>query len=345
MRSPLGPPSVSLGLATALVTLAVTGCGQGVRQDRSIAWQPAGEAVGFQHNEEGVFVANQEGGQLEKIFEPGPDVLVTSPPLWSPTDRRLIFTTARDPNQQPGPRQPLPFEFSPDGEVYRQRPVIYTCWLREEAKAGQTVHPIALFEAPCNPRGYVAANLAVRWHPRGDRLLFVKQTEGNRHALFEYDLGTRTSRQLFPHAAEAMVFDWTPGGAHLVCVLAHGKQAVETSGVWIGKPTRASWWRVPQSGNLAAGQLPSPLGRARPSLPVWTPDGARFALPTHTPGKTDKDPGRFALWVGSVADRQVEQWAEGPEPWRDLHWAPDRERLGVVRGTSLHLLRRAGELS
>src|SRR5436190_21839363 len=87
--------------------LALTGCAPGVRQDRTIAWSSEGKAVGFQHNEAGVFVASQDGGQLEKIFQPGPDVLVTSTPLWSPTDRGLLFTTAHDPNRQPTPN-PVP---------------------------------------------------------------------------------------------------------------------------------------------------------------------------------------------------------------------------------------------
>ena len=114
------------------------------------------------------------------MFQPGADVLATSTPLWSPKGRKLIFTTARaadgDPAAStqaqrrseaccvadPNPTRPATSSF--------QIPVVYTCWLRDEA-AGEP--PVKLFEAKCDHVGYVAANLAVRWHPQGDRIVYV----------------------------------------------------------------------------------------------------------------------------------------------------------------------------
>jgi hypothetical protein len=337
-------------LGIVLFALALAGCGPGIRQDRSITWTSEGEAVGFQHNEEGIFVADKDGGQLEKIFQPDPDVLASSTPLWSPTDRRLIFTTAKDPNQPSTPRHQLNLEFNPDGDVYWQRPIVYTCWLREAPQPGQAVPPTALFEAPCNHPGYVAANLAVRWHPRGDRLLYVKQIGwSNRHGLFEYDLAAKTSRRISPpSSAEALVFDWTPDGSHLVCVLADGGDKVTSNGIWIGNVEREEWWRVPHSEDLAEGQPRSLLEQARALQPVWTKDGSRFAFTTFQAGKTPKEPGRCSLWLGTVAGRQVQRVAGGGMPFRDLHWMPDGSRLGVLCGRatgSLHLIDDRGELS
>src|SRR5262245_64829487 len=60
-------------------------------------------------------VAGEEGGPPRKIFQPGPDVLATSTPLWSPDGRRLLFTTARDRSGRPA--QPAAAD-DPDGNRY-----------------------------------------------------------------------------------------------------------------------------------------------------------------------------------------------------------------------------------
>src|SRR5262249_4663935 len=154
---------------------------------------------------EGVFVADKEGGGLMKIFQPGDDVLATSPPLWSPDGKRLIFTTARavDNNGQvqvPG----LNREQDPNGNVHLQQPVVYTCWLRD---AGKEAKPVRLFEAGCDHVGYVAAGLAVRWHPRGDRVVYLQQLKDSGHGLSEFNLQTEATRRLTTPTAEALLFD------------------------------------------------------------------------------------------------------------------------------------------
>ena len=85
---------VALRLGLLSVGLAVAGC-DAVQEDRTIEFSADAGSVGFQHGDQGVFVADKDGGGLKKVFEPGADVLATSTPLWSPKGRRLIFTTAR----------------------------------------------------------------------------------------------------------------------------------------------------------------------------------------------------------------------------------------------------------
>src|SRR5205823_14019040 len=143
----------------------------------------------------------------------------------------------------------------------------YTCWLREKDGASP---PRPVFEAPCDHVGYVAANLAVRWHPDGDRLLYVKQVGDRRHQIFTYDRASGTSEPAFPHAAEALLFDWSPGGTHLVCVLG-GTAARPTDGIWVGRPG-GDWWHVPDSGEPAEGELPSVLEHLRATRPAWSRD-------------------------------------------------------------------------
>ncbi len=323
MRSTLRPRCALLSLGVAVL---LAGCGP-ARQDRTVHFSPQGDAVTFQHDDEGVFVTGKDG-KPQKVYQPGPEVLVTSSPLWCPAGKRLLFATARDASGQPPPRRPL--DPDPAGDLYRRRAVIYTCWLRDEAKPGEEVKPRALFEAACDHPGYVAANLAVRWHPDGGRVLFVKQV-GTPHGLFEYDLKTGTQRQAFPHAAEALAFDWSPDGEHLACVLGHAGRNGAHDGVWVGRPGGA-WWQVPESGALAWAPLPSLLESVRATLPAWTADGARFAFVSWHPGAKTEDPGRHLLRTAAPVARAVKTLAEGEQPFRDLHWAPDGKRLGVVRG-------------
>ena len=96
MRPTPNESVATLVLLAMLMSLGGSGCGQPVREDRSINWSQEGQGVGFQHGKEGVFLADQQGNKLRKIFQPGDGVLATSTPLWSPDGRKVIFTTARD---------------------------------------------------------------------------------------------------------------------------------------------------------------------------------------------------------------------------------------------------------
>src|SRR5579872_5904201 len=80
----------------ALCLLLLAGCGGTVREDRAADWGRDGSTVAFQHDKEGVFVADKDGKSVTRIFNPDASVLATSRPLYSPLDGRLIFTTAYD---------------------------------------------------------------------------------------------------------------------------------------------------------------------------------------------------------------------------------------------------------
>ena len=83
------------GVAFTGLVLVLAGCATRCRRTARSSSAPDADSVGFQHGDQGVFVADKDGGGLKKVFQPGADVLATSTPLWSPTGRRLIFTTAR----------------------------------------------------------------------------------------------------------------------------------------------------------------------------------------------------------------------------------------------------------
>ncbi len=341
---------LALGSSLLGLVAVLAGCDGGVREDRTIEFSAGAESVGFQHGEQGVYVAEKNGVALKKVFQPGSDVLATSTPLWSPKKRQMIFTTARADGGDPAAANRAQAQLrgllrgtsdpDPAGDLFFQMPIVYTCWLRDEEK-GEA--PVKLFDATCDHVGYVAANLAVRWHPNGDRVLYLAGVASGLHALFAYDLKTKASQKIFPHDAPALVFDWSPDGKHLACVLGAGSSGgtapsgalscADHTGLWIGEPDGApgTWWRVRGSALVTPAEGQSPLEHLRAARPAWTADGGSFAFVTHRPSVAQSDPGESRLWIGRVAGRHVEQTARDAAWLHDLHWSPDGERLGLVR--------------
>ena len=212
-----------------LVSFLLAGCTSGVREDRTITFAQDGQQVAFQHGRDGIFIAETEGAAPTKIFQPDEDVIAVSTPAWSPIDKRLIFTTAKSAGKNQNGGGGLPAEQDPAGNLHAGGPALYTCWLRTEPKPGQPLN-VPIFTARCGHPGYVAANLAVRWHPDGQHILYIQQENGDRHGLFEYDIQTKASRQVFPYTSGALLFDWTPDNRHVVCVL--GDQPANCADRW-----------------------------------------------------------------------------------------------------------------
>src|SRR5262245_25864222 len=193
----------AIGGSVMVCALLTAGCGQPVREDRAIAFAPD-QRAGFQHGRDGIYIADAAGGAPIRIFQPTADTIAISPPMWSSDGKKLLFTTARSaaPTGTTGPQ--MPADPVPNGAVYFKRPIIYSCWLRDENAADKT--PRKLFDENLDHPGYVAGNLAVRWTPAGDGFLFLK-SEGQFRALHLFDLKSSKSRQAFPQKAEAMLFD------------------------------------------------------------------------------------------------------------------------------------------
>ena len=123
-----------------------------------------------------------------------------------------------------------------------------------------------------------------------------------------------------------MIFDWTPDGANLVCVLGSTQNRGQNDGIWIGQPGKDPWWHVPESGRIAQPEMSSVLEGVRASRPAWTNEGKRFAFPAYMPGKTKNQPGRHFLYQGTLATHQVDLWSEGEQPYRDLQWDRKADR-------------------
>jgi hypothetical protein len=296
---------------------------QDVREDRTIHVDADGNAT-FQHGQNGVFVTDAQTGAPKRIYEPAPEDIAVSPPAWEPGGKRMVFTVARALDGQ----LREPGDAPADGSRYSEIPIRYTCFLHDPAGGP----PEKLFEALAGHAGYVAAGLAVCWHPDGKRLDFVLQTDTNRHSLRTFDIATRlTSDHPLPYA-ENVALDSAPNRPRRYALLG-GTEA--GCGLWI-EGTDGKWWCVPESVPQTAH-----LEDLRQRLPRWSRDGSKLAF-------TDGAEVR----VCDTATRKSETWfrsAQKPDPPRfapqhvaDLHWHPDGARIGLLNGTCLELVASTG---
>lgn len=310
-----------------LTSCLLVGCdSSGVREDRTIPFSADERHVAFQHGREGIFIAETDGAEPKKIFQPDADVIAVSVPLWSPTEKRLIFTTAKNADLENKPREGLAAEPKAEGHRFAARPIVYTCWLHSESKDGQPRN-IPLFTARCSHPGYVAANLAVRWHPDGQHVLYVEQDDEGWYGLHQFDLQTERSRLVFPHTGNELIFDWAPDNTHLVCLVSDVRDVSSKQGIWIGQPNAKQWWHVPDSAPEGYWKLEDLLA----ARPVWTLDASRFAFVTRRGGE-EKQPATYTLHRGELAARKVMAVHSDDKAIRNLHWRPDGERLGYLCG-------------
>jgi hypothetical protein len=344
-------PKLAVVVCASLFAFCLAGCSPGVREDRSINYSTEGGSVAFQHGDEGVFVASADGQSLERIFD-SMEVLATSSPLWSPVDQRLIFTTVeplRDANQagtDPG-LVVADWEAFPDGRPFYAGQMEYTCWLAQAPSQDATTQdgtsqdatqaePKPLFTARCNHSGYVAANLAVRWHPSGQQIVFVDQVDEVHMGLFVFDLQSSTRKQVMEKVAQTIVFAWSPRGNYLSASLHGVAEGTQHDGVWLlaGQQLTApetAWWHIPGSDQYETRGWREPLELLRRSQPVWNQDESKLAYPLSRRVASGQEL-EHNIAIAQPASREVGLLLTTSEPLRDLRWHPDGKRLGFIEG-------------
>src|SRR5271156_186803 len=95
MRQSRRSGAILVLVASFSAALLAAGCEQPDEREHAVNWSSDGRFVAFHQGTEGVFLSAPDGSHLRKIFEPKPGTSAVSAPMWSPTDSRLIFTTAR----------------------------------------------------------------------------------------------------------------------------------------------------------------------------------------------------------------------------------------------------------
>jgi hypothetical protein len=319
-----------------LAAALAAGC-DAVTEDRTISFSGSGEQLAFQHGADGVFLTDPRSGRAEKVLDPDRTVIAVSTPQWSRDDIQAIFATARTvpPPQPPagnpaaagaapagGPLDPSAWSDSPDGRAFFRQPVEYTCWLVKRAPKEGFEKPTELFSARVDHAGYVAAALAVRWHPTQDKVLYIQSAAGGpQKAAWLFDPATKSSTQVFPTTqtdALELVADFTPDGKHLLCTVQNNGAAAET---WIMQPDGSGAWRLAEP--KGAVLIDRGLSALLAGRPVCSQDGRSIAFVR----------GQRVLQA-RLADGKVETVfvSQAPPPIVDLHWSRDGARLGFVEG-------------
>jgi Tol biopolymer transport system component len=329
---------IALQLALVGVVLTLVGCQPSVRENRTITFSSDGR-VAFQHGNNGVFVTDPTG-KPKQVYQATSDDFATSLPLWDPSGKRMVFTVAQ---LQEGKLTRPQLDTPADGRRYAAVPVRYTCWLYDPSTGNE---PEKLFEAKCRHAGYIAAGLAVSWHPSGQRLDYVDEAPQQkpqqplgivrvRHHLRTFDLTSRQTESGSLPSAENIVIGASTDGRHRCAVLGSSES---TSGVWVEDVANNSWW-------LVTGCSPKLLNleEARRMLPKWSRDGSKFAFVYGTDLRVCNTATRQTETWFHLADQQSSIFVRTPDVSEGLFWHPDGTRVGLIDRAHLGLVDSTGE--
>lgn len=280
-----------------------------------------------------------------KLYQPDEHALAVSTPLWSPSEQELVFTVARAAPEtddedagltQPSEavRQPnVAWDAAPTGRLFYQQSIVYSCFFQKrsmqgsDSDAASVVEPRMLFDARCDHVGYVAANLAVRWHPDGKRIVFVDQVEPSRHSLFEFDLATQTKRRLLPDAYSSLLFDWSPQGHFLSCLAVDANTQLCDLLVW--SVDDEHWRPLAKAFDPAGADSEAMLERLRRARPVWRSDESSLVL-VQSARQSQPDQELTEVVLVSLPNGQSSVLLREQGSVRDLHWHPLSDELGFV---------------
>ena len=255
-------------------------------------------------------------------------------------------TTPPPPTPSPSVSLPAAFDDAPEGRYFLTAPIVYTCWSLTRAADGSFSKPAALFEARCDHSGYVAANIAVRWHPTQQKILFVDHDNSGGLAVWLFDVGTQAQDETLsagrPAGAAHVLADFLPGGNQIVCVATDAswtmaqplgaqpaaKPPQSAAGIWVGAADGSNWWHIAESAPRDPHSAPRGLANLIDQRPAVARDGSRFAFLRNEIAKNGKP--QATLFRVRVAEKKVDQLDTTAGQISDLHWSPDGTQLGFV---------------
>ncbi len=307
--------------------LLLPGCSSGVREERTIEFSSSGSQVGFQHGDSGVFLSNVDTGKAESIYSLQPGEIVASAPQFS-ADDSVIFAVASLDGKGEYAGDERSWDSASDGRRFFAAPTKYKCLYRKPGDSGQ---PHTLFDARCDHTGYIAANLAVRWHPDGQSIWYVDSDAPGSLAIFEYKIADESVRRITDFDAAAIAFDFSPGGKYVTCasLSPDGSEKI----VRLSPVDSIEWKQLPQSG-LAGQPTGDWLQQLRQALPHFSPDDTACvyeARLSETKRATDSD----VQWSSRLVRYNVNS-ASATKLWessgdiRDIHWHPSSNWIAFV---------------
>jgi Tol biopolymer transport system component len=177
--------------------------------------------------------------------------------------------------------------------------------------------------------------LLANWSPDGTRLVFTTRGGGETEPLFEYDLATSASRQLFACEAPCIGDDepvYSPDGTRVAFIRAlvpfvddaahQGGDVSSDCGPWIGDLTSGEVTQITSNTNPPCD---------REYFPRWSPDGRQFTY-WRDPYENGKAMGTSVYVIN--ADGTDEQQLTDPAMFAgDSDWSPDGEWIVFTAAT------------
>jgi len=162
--------------------------------------------------------------------------------------------------------------------------------------------------SPISPEG--TEDTAPIWSPDGNRLAFVSQRDGNRE-IYVMDADGQNAVNLTRHPADDWTPSWSPDGTKLAF------SSIRTGG-WEIYVVDLACLDTPQTCPESLTQITGDdTGNI---LPVWSPDGSRFAF-------NSKASGNWDVYTMAMDGTDIRQITTDPENDLAAIWSPDGTQL------------------
>lgn len=327
--------------ATLVFACVLVGCSGVAQEDRTIVFSNSGETVAFQHGDDGVYSAT-EAGETEKIYELQPGELLASTPHYRPgNDDEFVFCVARvhksviedDANSEEMQAILGDWDQMPSGRVLLPIPIEYTCYIKQTSES----EPQLLFTASANHLGVVGTNMAVKFSPDGESLLFADMNDSGGMLLKRYSLASNSQEVLWDRPAHVLAFEHSPSGQYLACAalgLANGGESLLAIRSTDSEERKDWGWQMVNDSLPLSGSFDH-LAMARSSLPVFNADDSRLAYVRVEKGRQQNgQSGKslYKLFSRVLTGHTDESLWESEYAPADIHWHPG-EPILVWRAT------------